>query len=217
MHTGEHLVATLFEVGRPGQIDQQRQRLAGDAVFAVVDVEIADADGELPAATRIVGEELAKMGVSDLIVMSAQGVPCRGSGDVGDWRGGHGSTLMPWSGVDQSRCLRRAFSYRARRHSPFVAVSTGSAMRACALAASAPPRPLTVAQHPLQIRQHGLQWRTPVRPGVGFAIREVEPPLRRLVLALQSLSPIAAQLRRGRAVARIRPDTGCCWPPASRH
>lgn len=138
MHTGEHLVATLFEVGRPGQIDQQRQRLAGDAVFAVVDVEIADADGELPAATRIVGEELAKMGVSDLIVMSAQGVPCRGSGDVGDWRGGHGSTLMPWSGVDQSRCLRRAFSYRARRHSPFVAVSTGSAMRACALAASAP-------------------------------------------------------------------------------
>lgn len=77
MHTGEHLVATLFEVGRPGQIDQQRQRLAGDAVFAVVDVEIADADGELPAATRIVGEELAKMGVSDLIVMSAQGVPCR--------------------------------------------------------------------------------------------------------------------------------------------
>ena len=45
VHSGEHLVAALFEVGRPRQLDQQAQRLAGDAVLAVVDVEIAEARG----------------------------------------------------------------------------------------------------------------------------------------------------------------------------
>ena len=65
-------VAVLLEVGRAGQIDQQLQRLAGDAVFAVVDVEVADGDGELAAAIGIVGEELAQVGFADLIVMLAQ-------------------------------------------------------------------------------------------------------------------------------------------------
>ena len=59
VNAGEHLVAALFQVGRPGQVDQQPQRLAGDAVLAVVDVEVADADGELAAAIGIVVEELA--------------------------------------------------------------------------------------------------------------------------------------------------------------
>ena len=59
VHPGEHLVAALFEVGRPGQVDQQSQRLAGDAMFAVVDVEVADVQGEFAAAIGIVVEELA--------------------------------------------------------------------------------------------------------------------------------------------------------------
>ena len=59
VHTGEHLVAALLEVGGPGQVEQQLQRVSGDAVFAVVDVEIADGDGELAAAIGIVVEELA--------------------------------------------------------------------------------------------------------------------------------------------------------------
>ena len=62
MHAGEHLVATLLEVGGTGQVDEQVQGLAGDAVFAVVDVEVADGDGELAAAIGIVGEELAQVG-----------------------------------------------------------------------------------------------------------------------------------------------------------
>ncbi len=36
------------------------------------------------------------MGVSDLIVMSRRASHAGSSGDVEDWRGGHGSTLMPW-------------------------------------------------------------------------------------------------------------------------
>ena len=60
MCTPENIcVAALFEVGGPGQVDQQPQRVAGDAVFAVVDVEVADAEGEFAAAIGIVVEELA--------------------------------------------------------------------------------------------------------------------------------------------------------------
>jgi hypothetical protein len=92
----------LFEVGRAGQIDQQLQRLTGDAVLAVVDVEVADRDGEVAAAVGIVGEELTEVGLSDLIVMPAQGFPRRSGGDVGDrLHGGHGSTLMRCCGTSQ--------------------------------------------------------------------------------------------------------------------
>ena len=58
VHSGEHLIAAVFEVGRPGKVDQQLQRLAGDAVFAVVDVEVADRHSELATAIGIVVEEL---------------------------------------------------------------------------------------------------------------------------------------------------------------
>ena len=92
---GEHRVAVLFEVGRPGQVDQQLQRLAADAVFAVVDVQVTDVEGEFPAAIGIVVEELAQVGFADLIVMPAQSAPRRGRGDVrGGLHGGHGSTLV---------------------------------------------------------------------------------------------------------------------------
>ncbi len=58
MHSGEHLIAAVFEVGRPGKVDQQFQRLAGYAVFAVVDVQVADRHSEFAAAIGIVIEEL---------------------------------------------------------------------------------------------------------------------------------------------------------------
>ena len=50
---------------------------------------------QLAAAIGIVFEELAQMGVADLVMMPAQGVPRPGGGDVGeDVHGGHASTLM---------------------------------------------------------------------------------------------------------------------------
>lgn len=105
MYIGEYLVVMFFEVGCLGQIDQQCQCFVGDVVFVVVDVEIVDVDGEFLVVIWIVGEELVKMGVFDLIVMFVQGVLCWGSGDVGDWCGGYGLILMLWSGVDQSCCF----------------------------------------------------------------------------------------------------------------
>ena len=77
MLTGEHRVAALFEVGRPGQVGQQLDGLTGDAVFAVVDVEVADGDRQFAAAVGIVVEELAQMGVPDLSVVLAQRIPLR--------------------------------------------------------------------------------------------------------------------------------------------
>ena len=71
MRAGEHRVAAFFQFGRAGQVDQQLHRLAGDPMFAVVDVEVAEGEGEVPAAVGIVGEELAEVFGPDLIVMLA--------------------------------------------------------------------------------------------------------------------------------------------------
>ena len=49
-------------------------------MLAVVDVQIADRQRQLGAALGIVGEELAKVFLADLVVMPLQGAPC-GSGD----------------------------------------------------------------------------------------------------------------------------------------
>ena len=76
---------------RAGQVDQQLQRLAGDAVLAVVDVEVADGERQLAAALGIFGEQLAEMFVADLVVMALQGLPGGSGCDVGDLLriGGH--------------------------------------------------------------------------------------------------------------------------------
>ena len=50
VHAGEHCVAALLQACRAGQVDQQLQRLAGDAVLAVVDVEITDRQHQLGPA-----------------------------------------------------------------------------------------------------------------------------------------------------------------------
>lgn len=75
MDTGEHLVAALFEVGGAGQIDQEPQRFSRDPMLAVVDVEVADRDGQLAAAIGVLVEELAQMGGADAFMVPAQGVP----------------------------------------------------------------------------------------------------------------------------------------------
>ena len=75
---GEHRVAVPLELGRVRQIDQQPQRVAGDAVLGVVDVQVADGDVELAAAVRVLVEELAQMGLTDLAVVLLQRTPCRG-------------------------------------------------------------------------------------------------------------------------------------------
>ena len=50
-----------FEAGGLREVDQQLQRLAGDPVLAVVDVEVADGQRQLPAAIGVLAEELAEV------------------------------------------------------------------------------------------------------------------------------------------------------------
>ncbi len=83
MLAGQHGVAVLFEVGGAGEIDKQRQRLPGDAVLAVVDVQVADGQRELAATGGIfVEKKLAEVFPGDLVVVATQRVPFRRSGNV---------------------------------------------------------------------------------------------------------------------------------------
>ena len=95
MDAGEHRVAALFQSCRAGQIHQQLQRLAGHAVLAVVDVQIADGDRQLGAAGGIVGEQFAKVFSADLVVMPLQGLPRGSGGDVGNLLGDRRSCGRP--------------------------------------------------------------------------------------------------------------------------
>ena len=84
MHPGEHRVALLIEPGGAGQVDQQFEGLPGDPVLAVVDVQVADRQRQFGAAVRVLGEELAQVLLTDLVVMPVQGLPCGSGGDIGD-------------------------------------------------------------------------------------------------------------------------------------
>jgi len=65
-----------------GQVHEQGQRFPGDAVLAVVDVEVANDHGELAAAIGIFGEQLAKIFAGDLVMVATQRVPFGGGGNV---------------------------------------------------------------------------------------------------------------------------------------
>ena len=91
VHAGEHRVTALLQPGSAGQVDQQLQRLAGDPVLAVVDVEVADRQRQLGAALGVFGKQLAEVFLTDLVVMSLQGLPGGSGCDIGDLLriGGH--------------------------------------------------------------------------------------------------------------------------------
>jgi hypothetical protein len=71
VYAGEHLVASPLELGGTSQVGQQVQGFPVDAVFAVVDVEVADGDGEFAAAVWVLGEEFTQVGAYDLVVVLA--------------------------------------------------------------------------------------------------------------------------------------------------
>ena len=73
MCTPENIcVAALLELGGAGQVGQQLQGFPVDAVFAVVDVEVADGDVEFAAAVGVRVEEFTQVGAYDLVVVLAQ-------------------------------------------------------------------------------------------------------------------------------------------------
>lgn len=76
MLSGEHRVTAGLQPGGPRQIRQQFQGLPGDAVLAVVDIEVADGQREFGTAVRILGEQVCQMNVADRVVVLRQCLPC---------------------------------------------------------------------------------------------------------------------------------------------
>ena len=80
--TGEHPIASGLKTGRLGQRDEQFYGLGGDAVLAVVDVEVTDGQRHIATAIGVFVEELPQVFGADLVVMAGQCIPGGGSGNV---------------------------------------------------------------------------------------------------------------------------------------
>ena len=91
----EHRVDPLAQPAFLGELQQQLQRLVGDAILRVVEVD-ADGLGRQPlAALGIVGEELAQVDVAHLAMMRLQSLP---GGPCGERCGGRGHRCWSFRG-----------------------------------------------------------------------------------------------------------------------
>ena len=71
----EHRIRALGEARLVGQLQQEAQRLVGDAVLRVVEVDAGALGGEPLAACRVLGEEVAQVEVADLGVVLLERAP----------------------------------------------------------------------------------------------------------------------------------------------
>ena len=82
---------------RSARATSSAERLGGDPVLGVVEVEVAGLAGQRLAPPRVVGEQLAQVDVPDRLVVPDQGLPLGGLVDAG--RGlGHGALLLARDG-----------------------------------------------------------------------------------------------------------------------
>src|SRR5262249_5408613 len=86
----EHGVDAVPEAGVLGQLYQEPQRLVGDAVLRVVEVQAHRLDRHPLTPLRILGEKLAQMGAGHGRGMGLERLPGRGL-----LRGAHGFTSAP--------------------------------------------------------------------------------------------------------------------------
>ena len=63
------------QVGFLGQVDEQLQRLAGDAVLGVIQKQSRRRSGQAFAALRVGGEKLAQVQLADFFLVGGQGFP----------------------------------------------------------------------------------------------------------------------------------------------
>ena len=73
----EHRVDPPAQAGLLGELDEQPQRLVGDAVLRVVEVEPDRLDGHALAASGVVGEQLAQMDLGHVLRMGGECRPRR--------------------------------------------------------------------------------------------------------------------------------------------
>ncbi len=95
----EHGVDPRPQPGLLRQLEEQPERLVGDAVLRVVEIDADGLGAEPLAALRIRGEEIAQMQLANRLVMSPKGLP--------------GGT--PGQGKDALRHARLQFQGRGRR------------------------------------------------------------------------------------------------------
>ncbi len=69
---GEHHVAALLELGLSGELEEQRERLVGDAVLGVVEVEPGGLDGQPLPAVGSSAKRSRRCRLSDLGVVLAE-------------------------------------------------------------------------------------------------------------------------------------------------
>ena len=82
VRTREHGVAPRLDAGRPGQVEQEGQRLVGDPVLGVVQDQVAPAGRQTRRPGGVAGEELAQMEVADLVDVCGEGGPLGGTGGI---------------------------------------------------------------------------------------------------------------------------------------
>ena len=88
----EHGVDALAQARLFGELEQQLQRLVGDAVLRVVEIDADGLDRQALAALGVVGEELAEVQPLDLLVVGLESGPSRTLAQSGD---GH----RQWSSI----------------------------------------------------------------------------------------------------------------------
>ena len=74
---GEHGVAVRLDLGRPGQVHQEAQRLVGHPLLRVVEDEVRRPRRHALGPLRVVGEEFAEVSRRDRVVVRRQGLPLR--------------------------------------------------------------------------------------------------------------------------------------------
>ena len=104
----EHGLNALTQAALLGKIDEEADRLVGDAILRVVEVKAGAFGGQALAPVGIIGEERPQMHIADLPVMLLQGLPRR--------------LLRQWLGLRMLRSLSSSFSSWLSRLSEHVAL-----------------------------------------------------------------------------------------------
>jgi hypothetical protein len=77
----EQAVDVRPQIGLLGELQEELERLVGDAVLRVVQEDADGLGGQALAAPRIVGEELPEMQTTDRPGVGFEGLPCRPLGE----------------------------------------------------------------------------------------------------------------------------------------
>ena len=100
----EHRLRALAQPRLLGELEEQPQRLVGDAVLRVVEVDAGALGGETLAARRVLGEEVAQVCLADLRVVALERLPGRA---FAQWRhraATSRATSLTASGVNPNFC-----------------------------------------------------------------------------------------------------------------